>query len=53
LSGERDGEKEEVARNLTVRSNRAEEGREREFDGRGEAPATAMAADGGAGADSA
>ena len=37
LSGERDGEKEEVARNLTVRSNRAEEGRERELDGRGEA----------------
>ena len=37
LSGERDGEKDEVARNLTVRSNRAEEGRERELDGRGEA----------------
>ena len=37
MSGERDGEKEEVARNLTVRSNRAEEGRERELDGRGEA----------------
>ena len=37
MSGERDGEKEEVAMNLTVRSNRAEEGRERELDGRGEA----------------
>jgi len=32
-----DSEEEEVARILTARSNRAEEGREREFDGRGEA----------------
>ena len=51
--GEKVSEEEEVARILTARSNRAEEGREREFDGRGEALATAMAADGGAGADSA
>ena len=35
--GEKVGEEEEKARNLTVHSNRAEEGREREFDGRGEA----------------
>ena len=36
--GEKVSEEEEVARILTARSNRAEEGREREFDGRGEAP---------------
>ena len=35
--GEKVREGEEVARNLTVQSNRAEEGRERELDGRGEA----------------
>jgi len=52
-AGEKVSEEEEFARILTARSIRAEEGREREFDGRGEAPATAMAADGGAGADSA
>ena len=39
-------EEEEVTRNLTVRSNRAKEGREKKFDGRGGAPATAMAAGG-------
>ena len=52
-AGEKVSEEEEFARILTARSIRAEEGREREFDGRGEAPATAMAAGGGAGADSA
>jgi len=35
--GEKVSEEEEVARILTARSNRAEEGQEREFDGRGEA----------------
>jgi hypothetical protein len=39
-------EEEEVARNLTMRSNRAKEGRERKFDGRGGAPVVAMAASG-------
>jgi hypothetical protein len=43
-AGEKVSEEEEFARILTARSIRAEEGREREFDGRGEAPATAMAA---------
>ena len=37
--GEKVREEEEVARNLTVRSNRAKEGRERKLDGRGGAPA--------------
>ena len=35
--GEKVGEEEEMARNLTVRPNRAKEGRERELDERGEA----------------
>ena len=37
-AGKRVSEEEEFARILTARSIRAEEGREREFDGRGEAP---------------
>ena len=45
--GEKVGEEEEMARNLTVHSNRAKEVREREFDEKGGAPATAMAAGGG------
>ena len=44
--GEKVGEEEEMARNLTVHSNRAKEVREREFDEKGGAPATAMAAGG-------
>ena len=45
--GEKVGEEEEMARNLTVHSNQAKEVREREFDEKGGAPATAMAAGGG------
>ena len=42
--GEKVGEEEEKARNLTALSNRSQEGRKRKFDGRGGAPATAMTA---------